>query len=149
MPAAITLAGSIVRAATTQPVTAPIMMYQVPGSHSDAAHAASPADVHGTRSNRPRQLPTSIAAKMLAKAKSSPGLVGRDLVREVVPEHAFQMELEELELDDDILRALGRVANVGELMMRMLSDEAGLQAMLRQGGPRGCPMQGGDRGLGR
>src|SRR5690606_22222136 len=57
-----------------------------------------------------------------------------ELVRAVVPEHAFQMELEELELDDDILRALGRIANVGELMMRMLSDEAGLQAMLRQGG---------------
>ena len=57
-----------------------------------------------------------------------------ELVRAVVPEHAFQMELEELELDDDILRALGRIANVGELMMRMLSDEEGLQAMLRQGG---------------
>ena len=57
-----------------------------------------------------------------------------EVVRAVVPEHAFQMELDELELDEDIMRALGRVANVGELMMRMLSDEEGLRALLQQGG---------------
>ncbi len=57
-----------------------------------------------------------------------------ELVRNVVPEHAFQMEIEELELDEDINRALGRVANVGELMMRMLSDEEGLANLLKQGG---------------
>jgi len=57
-----------------------------------------------------------------------------EVVRAVVPEHAFQMELDELELDHDIMRALGRVANVGELMMRMLSDEEGLRALLQQGG---------------
>lgn len=57
-----------------------------------------------------------------------------ELVRTIVPEHAFQMDLDELELDDDIMRALGRVANVGELMMRMLSDEEGLRTLLRQGG---------------
>lgn len=57
-----------------------------------------------------------------------------EIVRLVVPEHAFQMELEELELDEDITRALSRVANVGELMMRMLSDEEGLARLLKQGG---------------
>ncbi len=57
-----------------------------------------------------------------------------EMVRNVVPEHAFQMEIEELELDDDINRALSRVANVGELMMRMLSDEEGLANLLKQGG---------------
>ncbi|MCZ2095252.1 MAG: transcription termination factor NusA [Anaerolineae bacterium] len=57
-----------------------------------------------------------------------------EIVRSIVPEHAFQMELEELELDEDITRALGRVANVGELMMRMLSDEEGLARLLKQGG---------------
>jgi len=57
-----------------------------------------------------------------------------EIVRSIVPEHAFQMELEELELDEDITRALSRVANVGELMMRMLSDEEGLARLLKQGG---------------
>jgi len=57
-----------------------------------------------------------------------------EFVRAIVPEHAFQMELDELELDADIMRALSRVANVGELMMRMLSDEDALAQLLKQGG---------------
>ncbi len=57
-----------------------------------------------------------------------------DVVRKVVPERAFQMQIEELELDDDINRALSRMENVGELMIRMLADEESLERMLKQGG---------------
>jgi len=54
--------------------------------------------------------------------------------RPMVPEHAYSMSLDELELDQDITRALSRVENVGDLMLRLLADEAGLQKMLDQGG---------------
>jgi hypothetical protein len=57
-----------------------------------------------------------------------------DAVRAVVPESAFQMQIEELELDDDINRALSRMENVGELMIRMLADEENLERTLKQGG---------------
>jgi hypothetical protein len=57
-----------------------------------------------------------------------------DVVRNVVPGRAFQMQIEELELDDDINRALSRLENVGELMIRMLADEENLERMLKQGG---------------
>jgi N utilization substance protein A len=57
-----------------------------------------------------------------------------DVVRNVVPERAFQMQIEELELDDDINRALSRLENVGELMIRMLADEENLERLLKQGG---------------
>jgi len=57
-----------------------------------------------------------------------------DAVRPLVPERAFTMEIGELELDEDINRALNRIQNVGDLMVRMLADEEALAQMLRAGG---------------
>jgi N utilization substance protein A len=57
-----------------------------------------------------------------------------EVVRRVVPDTAFQMQIEELELDDDINRALARLENVGELMIRLLADEESLERVLKQGG---------------
>jgi N utilization substance protein A len=57
-----------------------------------------------------------------------------DDVRSVVPDVAFTMDIRELELDDDINRALSRIDNVGDLMIRMLADEKSLTLMLKQGG---------------
>jgi N utilization substance protein A len=57
-----------------------------------------------------------------------------DRVRNLVPDRAFAMTIEELELDDDINRALSRIENVGELMVRLLSEEDVLERMLKQGG---------------
>ncbi len=51
-----------------------------------------------------------------------------------MPARAFQMEIAELELDDDINQALSRIDNVGELMVRMLADEDALSRVLKQGG---------------
>lgn len=55
-----------------------------------------------------------------------------DAVRPLVPDQAFDIPLEALELADDIVRALGRIDNVGELMIRVLSDEEYLAQMLRE-----------------
>ncbi len=57
-----------------------------------------------------------------------------DAVRYLVPDRAFKMQISELELDDDINRALSRMDNVGDLMIRMLSDEQNLTQTLKQGG---------------
>lgn len=57
-----------------------------------------------------------------------------DTVRLLVPDSAFEMQIKELELDDDINRALSRVDNVGDLMIRMLADEPRLEQTLKQGG---------------
>ncbi len=57
-----------------------------------------------------------------------------DAVRHLVPDHAFRMPIKELELDDDINKALGRLENVGELMIRVLADEESVERLLRQGG---------------
>jgi N utilization substance protein A len=77
-------------------------------------------------------------AERLLLAERETGRAGRraamDTVREVVPERAFQMQIEELELDNDINRVLARLENVGELMIRLLSDEDNLARMLEQGG---------------
>jgi transcription termination/antitermination protein NusA len=54
-----------------------------------------------------------------------------EAVRPLVPDAAFDMSLDALELADDIVRALGRIDNVGELMIRVLSDEAYLDAILQ------------------
>jgi N utilization substance protein A len=54
-----------------------------------------------------------------------------DTVRPLVPEAAFEMPIERLELADDIVKALGRIDNVGELMIRVLSDEEYLAEVLR------------------
>ncbi|NDJ85209.1 MAG: transcription termination/antitermination protein NusA [Chloroflexi bacterium] len=51
-------------------------------------------------------------------------------VRPLVPDAAFDMPIETLELADDIVRALGRIDNVGELMVRVLSDEQYLADLL-------------------
>lgn len=53
-----------------------------------------------------------------------------EAVRPLVPEAAFSMPMERLELADDIVRALGRIDNVGELMIRVLADEAYLASVL-------------------
>lgn len=55
-------------------------------------------------------------------------------VRNLVPDRAYRMTIEELELDEDINRALARIENVGELMVRVLADAENLQRMLEQGG---------------
>ncbi len=57
-----------------------------------------------------------------------------EAVRHLVPDHAFRMPIKELELDDDINKALGRLENVGELMIRVLADEESVERLLRQGG---------------
>ena len=57
-----------------------------------------------------------------------------DIVRAIVPDVAFSMAIRELELDDDINRALSRLDNVGDLMIRMLADEKNLSMTLKQGG---------------
>ncbi len=79
----------------------------------------------------------SVAERRLLADREA-GRAGRreamDVVRKVVPERAFQMQIEELELDDDINRALSRLENVGELMIRMLADEESLERLLKQGG---------------
>ncbi len=53
-----------------------------------------------------------------------------DTVRDLVPERAFDMPIEVLELADDINNALRSINNVGELMVRVLSDEENLETML-------------------
>ena len=55
-------------------------------------------------------------------------------VRDLVPDRAYRMTIEELELDEDINRALARIENVGDLMVRVLADVENLQRMLDQGG---------------
>jgi len=71
-------------------------------------------------------------------AERETGRAGRraamDTVRALVPDRAFQMGIGELELDDDINKALARIENVGDLMIRMLADEYNLERTLRQGG---------------
>jgi N utilization substance protein A len=53
-------------------------------------------------------------------------------VRSLVPDRAYRMAIEELELDEDINRALSRIENVGELMVRVLADAENLQRTLEQ-----------------
>jgi transcription termination/antitermination protein NusA len=57
-----------------------------------------------------------------------------DAVRNLVPGKAFEMPIAELELAEDIVKALGRIDNVGELMVRVLSDEENLELMLHANG---------------
>lgn len=53
-----------------------------------------------------------------------------ETVRDLVPERAFEMPIAVLELADDINNALRSIPNVGELMVRVLSDEENLESML-------------------
>lgn len=53
-----------------------------------------------------------------------------DAVRPLVPDAAFRMPVTKLELADDIIKALGRIDNVGDLMIRFLSDEQYLAEIL-------------------
>jgi hypothetical protein len=53
-------------------------------------------------------------------------------VRPNVPASAFDMQLEELELADDIMQALKPIANVGDLMVRLQADEDKLRARLKE-----------------
>lgn len=53
-----------------------------------------------------------------------------EAIRPMIPDAAFQMPLARLELADDIIKALGRIDNVGDLMIRVLSDEEYLAATL-------------------
>ncbi|MBI5929384.1 MAG: transcription termination/antitermination protein NusA [Chloroflexi bacterium] len=53
-----------------------------------------------------------------------------DSVRPLVPAEAFNMPIAVLELADDIVKALGKIETVGELMVRVLADEQGLARML-------------------
>lgn len=53
-----------------------------------------------------------------------------DSVRPLVPPEAFNMPIAVLELADDIVKALGKIDTVGELMVRVLADETGLARMM-------------------
>lgn len=53
-------------------------------------------------------------------------------VRPLIPPRAFDLPLSVLELADDIMKALNRIENVGELMVRVLADEEHLVQTLRQ-----------------
>lgn len=53
-------------------------------------------------------------------------------VRPLVPEAAFYMPLATLELAEDIVKALGRIDNVGDLMIRVLAEEVRLAEMLKE-----------------
>ncbi|GIK64066.1 MAG: hypothetical protein BroJett018_18600 [Chloroflexota bacterium] len=53
-----------------------------------------------------------------------------DSVRPLVPVEAFNMPIAVLELAEDIVKALGKIETVGELMVRVLADEEGLARML-------------------
>ncbi|MFP4323201.1 MAG: transcription termination factor NusA [Anaerolineales bacterium] len=57
-----------------------------------------------------------------------------ETVRPLVPDAAFEMPLEELELERDIMRVVDRMENVGELWVRFMADEEGLQRALQLGG---------------
>ena len=68
------------------------------------------------------------------EASRSERMAMMDTVRALVPDRAFTMDIGELELDEDINRALSKISNVGDLMVRMLAEEPVLEQMLRQGG---------------
>jgi N utilization substance protein A len=70
----------------------------------------------------------------LREAERSKRRAAMDTVRNLVPSRAYSMRIEELELDDDINQALGRIDNVGDLMVRLLGDEENLARTLKQGG---------------
>ncbi|NJL95015.1 MAG: hypothetical protein HC915_15475, partial [Anaerolineae bacterium] len=57
-----------------------------------------------------------------------------DMVRPLVPPVAFQIPLRELELAEDIMKVIDYMGNVGELWVRFMADEEGLNAMLAAGG---------------
>lgn len=94
------------------------------------------------RNNRPimpeefstltRFVDRSEAAKLdMKRGKRDERRAKLEEVRDLVPENAFDLPIESLELADDINRALGRsINNVGELMVRVISDEANLVEML-------------------
>jgi hypothetical protein len=51
-------------------------------------------------------------------------------VRMTLPQGAFQMPVESLDLSEDYLEALAPLGNVGEIMLRFLIDESRLQRLL-------------------
>ncbi|MEP7287966.1 MAG: transcription termination factor NusA [Chloroflexota bacterium] len=57
-------------------------------------------------------------------------LKAMDRVRPEVPSSAFEMDLKELELADDIVQALKTITNVGELIVRLQADEDNLKRTL-------------------
>jgi len=57
-----------------------------------------------------------------------------EAVRPLVPDAAFDMPLEELELASDIMHVIGRLTNIGELWVRFMADEDGLEKLLHDGG---------------
>lgn len=56
-----------------------------------------------------------------------------ETVRPLVPEAAFLMPLESLELAEDIMRVIRPMGNVGELWVRFMADEDGLAQTLKRG----------------
>ncbi len=56
------------------------------------------------------------------EASRSERMAMMDTVRALVPDRAFTMDIGELELDEDINRALSKISNVGDLMVRMLAE---------------------------
>src|SRR5579859_7337961 len=64
------------------------------------------------------------------EVKRATRLKAMDKVRPNIPAGAFDMDLAELELADDIMQALKNVNNVGELMVRLQGDEENLHAAL-------------------
>jgi N utilization substance protein A len=56
-------------------------------------------------------------------------------IRSTLPQGAFQMSVEALELPENILEAIKPLKNVGEVMLRFLIDERRLKAMLSEAPP--------------
>ena len=78
-----------------------------------------------------------VAERMLREVREAARAERRaamESVRDLVPARAYRMDIRELELDDDINRALSRIENVGDLMIRVLADAQNLERMLQQSG---------------
>src|SRR5258707_9768865 len=64
------------------------------------------------------------------EARRAKRLKAMDKVRPTIPAGAFEMDLKELELADDIMQALKHIPNVGELMVRLKADKENLRQSL-------------------
>lgn len=56
-------------------------------------------------------------------------------VRATLPQRAFEMSVETLDLPDQLIEALQPMANVGEIMLRFLIDEGRLKTLLKETPP--------------
>ena len=66
------------------------------------------------------------------EAKRQARIAEINAVKSTLPQGAFALSIEALDLSDDIMEALLPLENVGELMWRFLIDEGSLRAMLQK-----------------